>query len=161
MDTTTLQDESSLASLFEETQDAQATVVARAKAYLDARRLKEDAEKLASRQGELLAQAELELLRAMDGAQVKSLKVEHNGSLNGLSQTQSTYYSLPGGAMEEAEFMDWLTSHGGEDLIKKTIHHSTFSSFAKELVSQAEGKTEVLHPSVKIAERRGVMLRKG
>lgn len=156
--------ESSLADLFtdpQEERDIQDALVNRAKAYLDSRRLKEDAEQLAKRQGELFNQTETELLRAMDAAGVKSLKIEHAGTLCGLTQTQSTYYSLPSGSLENAEIMDWLTAHGGTDIVKQTINHMTFSSFAKELVDQAEGKRDVLHASIKVLDRRGVQLRKG
>ena len=155
------ENESSLAALFEGQEDTQEVLIKRSRAYLDARKLKEDAEALAKRQVEVLNQAEVELLRAMDAAQVKSLKIEHAGALCGLTQTQSTYYSLPSGALEDPRIMDWLTAHGGEDIVKRTINHMTFSSFAKELVDQAEGERRVLQTSVKVLDRRGVQLRKG
>lgn len=160
IDQTTL-DESSLASLFEDQADTQEVLVARSRAYLDARSLKEDADLLAKRQSELLMAAEVELLRAMDQAGVKSLKIEHRGATCGLTQTQSTYFSLPAGSLENAEIMDWLTAHGAGDIVKQTINHMTFSSFAKELVDQAKGDRAVLHAAVKVLDRRGVQLRKG
>jgi hypothetical protein len=212
-------DEHSLATLFVDTNDTQEVLIARSRAYLDARKLKEDAELLAKRQGEILNQAETELLRAMDGAQVKSLKIEHDGKLCGLTQTKKTFYSLPKAGdyegaptfIEDPIMLEWLDEHGGTDLIKKTIHHATFSSFCKELADQASCKINIeggliysagevvdcktadaiaiandiecaeefvkayadktlfldvekkiiLNPAIKIAEKRGIQLRKG
>ena len=154
------QDESSLAAMFADTSDAQEALVARAKAYLQSRDLKDEADKLAKTQNELMNQAEIELLRAMDAAAVKSLKIEHAGALCGLTQTASTYYSLPAGALEDAAIMAWLEEKGATDIIKKTINHMTFSSFAKEIVEQAGGDRGVLHEAVKVLDRRGVQLRR-
>ena len=169
MQTNTIQEnESSLAELFQDATTSQDQVVSVAKAYLDARRAKEDKEAELKSASETFAQAELALLRAMDGADVKSLKVEHAGVTAALTKTQSTYYSLPAGALDDPDIMAWLKERGGADLLKQTIHHATFSSLCKELVeNQAalfDGVNPVdnpLHPAIKVAERRGIMMRKG
>ena len=154
--------EDDLATFFGDDAASQEVVIARAKAFLDARRKKEVAEEELKRLSAGVTNCELELIRAMDAAGVKSLKIEHAGQTAGLSQTQTTYYSLPAGTIDEPDFMEWLKDAGGSDILKHTIHHSTFSAFCKELVSHsADGDNGLLHPAVKVAERRGVMVRKG
>lgn len=172
METTTLQEqtESSLVDLFANPSesDSQFIVVARAKAYLDARRAKEGQENALKDASQKLQDAELQLLRAMDGAGMKSMKLDHAGETVAMSQTSSTYYSLPAGGIDDPAILAWLDEQGGSDLLKKSIHHATFSSFCKEIVDQSikamdESGVAInpLHPAVKIAERRGIMLRKG
>ncbi len=153
--------ESSLAALFEDASGGQEIVVAMARNYLVARRFKEDKESEEKLAGEKLRQAESDLLRAMDQAGVKSLAIDDDGKTAKLSQTQSTYYSLPAGAIDDEGVMQWLNEAGAKDIIKRTIHHATFSSFCKELADMAAMGGLPLHPSVKIAEKRGIQLRKG
>lgn len=149
-----------IAELFgEDPMATQETVVARAKAYLTCRRLKEEAEALAKQQGAQLAIAEEELVRAMNGADVKSIKLDHEGQRASISQTSTVYYSLPPGALDDADIFAWLEKNGGHDLVKRSIHHATFSSLCKELCEQGK-PADVLHPAVKIVEKRGVMLRR-
>lgn len=157
------------ASLFSDASGTQEIVVAKARAYLDARKADEEAEAEKSRRYKILEQAETELIRAMDAAGVKSLKIDHDGvANNGISQTKKVNYSLPAGSLDNPDVMEWLLLNGGADIVKLTVHHATFGSFCKELVEQASAKLGVespiinpLHPLVKVAERRGIMLRKG
>lgn len=155
-----------LASLFEDSGN-QELLVAKAKAYLHRRKVKEDMEAILKEESEKFQQSESELVQAMTAAGVKSLKIEHDGKTNALTQSTSVYYSLPAGSIDNPDIMAWLQENGAKDIIKSSIHHATFSSFCKELVENASqqfsGETVLnpLHPAVKIAERRGIMLRKG
>jgi len=160
------------ANLFDDASGTQEIVVAKARAYLDARKADEEAETEKSRRYKILEQAETELIRAMDAAGVKSLKIDHDGvANNGISQTKKVNYSLPAGSLDNPDVMEWILLNGGADIVKSTIHHATFGSFCKELVEQSVQKfghgdpaatiMNPLHPLIKIAERRGIMLRKG
>ncbi len=149
--------EEEIHSLFPEDEISQEVVLARAKAYLDARRAKEAAEVDLSNLTKSLTEAEAALILAMDGADVKGLKIEHRGEVAALSQMRSVYFSLPPGGISDANVLAWITDNGGKDIMKPAIHHATFSSFCKELVDQGK----VIPPMIKVAERRGIQLRKG
>lgn len=136
---------------------SQEQVVKLARVYLDARRRHEEADMAIKKLAEQRQKAESDLVIAMESAGVKGLKVDHDGSTVGISQTKSVYYSLPSGSLDDAEIMAWIKTAGGADLVKSTIHHSSFSSFCREIVSQEQA----LHPSVKVAEKRGVQVRQG
>ena len=151
--------ESSLADLFPATESNADQVSAMARVYLEARKAREEAEAVSKRLWAALEAAENNLLETMAVAGVKSIKVEHDGLVVGISTTSSTYYSLPPGAIDDDVIVEWLKAKGGGDLIKNTIHHSSFSAFCRELVDAA-GPAELL-PAVKVAERRGVQVRRG
>lgn len=128
-----------------------------ARAYLSCRKLKEEAESLVRTQADILNSAEDTLLQKMQEAGVLSVKVEdESGRPTMVSAGASTYYNLPQGALEDREIYVWLLAQGGQDLVKRSIHHASFSSFCRELVDAGRN----LHPAVKVTEKKVVRVKK-
>ena len=148
-----------LAALFGHSPDTPTdSLVAAARYYLDCRARKEDNERLAKDLGERLGQAETELLRKLDEAGVLSVKVETTeGKSAMISAATSTHYRLPSGHLEDSNFMLWLLRNGGQDMVRRTVHHATFSSFCREIAEQ--GKT-IPSPVVATTMRTLRVLRK-
>lgn len=128
-----------------------------ARAYLEARRAKEELEARLKTAAEVVSVSEGVLIREMERASVKSLKLEHGGETVNLVQTMMKFYSLPAGSLENADIYQWLIDSGGADLVKSTVHPSTFGAWCRELVDT--GKT--LHEAIRCGEKKGVQLRKG
>jgi hypothetical protein len=135
-----------------------------ARQFVEARIAKETAEAVLKEANDLVMRAEAALGQAMKSNGMTSMTIEVGGQKKKLVSTQTMYYSLPPGALDDEAIREWLELSGGVDIIKNTVHHSTFSSFCKEIVEKAAGEGytgSVLHPAVKTAVRSGIQLRKG
>ena len=157
--------EDDIARLFGAPDEAHTQVVARARVYLAARKRKEALEEEAKAANAAFRQAEDELQRTMHACSVPSIAIDDDGRTASLSRVSTTVYSLPAGWQDSPAFIAWIEEAGGMDLCKPSIHHSTFSSFCRELVAQsAQSAGEVvvnpLHPTVVVVERRGIQMRK-
>lgn len=127
-----------------------------ARAYLACRKHREAAEEALKRIREQADEAELELMTAMELSGLLSVRVQdEDGKPVTLSPASTTYYSLPAGSLEDAVILRWLMTSGGDQLVKKTIHHATFSSFCRELVESGKD----LPVNVKITARKYVQVR--
>jgi hypothetical protein len=74
-----------------------------------------------------------------------------------LSSVTSKRFSAPVGLLEDKAFVGWLVRAGGQDLIKRTMHHMSFSGFCREL--QDQGRP--LHAGVRMIEMKNIrVLRK-
>ncbi len=150
--------EDDLKTLFgHDEQSQQMVLTTAAHLYLEARRAKEQAEDNLKRKNALLAEAEQELRRVMDDAGIKSLKIDHDGHDVALTASESSYYAAPAGALEDSRFYLWLLRAGGQDLVKRTIHHASFSAFCRELVEAGKA----LPDEVKVATRQTVRIKEG
>jgi hypothetical protein len=134
-----------------------ATLADVARAYLKARKMKDEADELAKMQGVALDRAEEEFRKQAEAAGVKSIKVEFDNLTFTVSTSKSDYYAVPPGALDDNNFVVWMMRSGGQDLIKRTVHHASFSSHCRELV--AAGKT--LFPNLKVTEKKTVRVAKG
>ena len=130
-------------------------VAALARAYLAARSAREQAEEEAKKRAREQAAAEEALLKRMQEAGLSSLKVEQDAGRATVSAATQQHFNLPAGLLEDASVMAWLLKAGGHDLVKRTVHPSTFSAFCREL--RAQGRA--VHPGVKAVERRYVSVR--
>ena len=131
-------------------------VATAARTYLGCRRAREEAEAAAKRAREVLDAAEIYLLHSMDAAGLLAVRIEdQDGRPVNLTSSVSTHYSIAVGQLDDAGVFAWLSESGGADLVKKTIHHGTFSAFCREL-AEAE---KPLHQAVKLVERREIRVR--
>ena len=145
-----------LATLFghDETAEARPDVTSSARVYLDLRRQVDDAEAALKTLRSRMDTAESAFLAKLDECGLSSVKLADGTAL---TSSTSNYYALPAGALEDASVMLWLIRMGGRDLVKRTIHHQSFSGFCRELAE--DGKS--MHPAVKLAQRRGVRMKSG
>ena len=60
-------------------------------------------------------------------------------------------------ALDDNSVMSWLLRMGGHDLVKRTIHHGSFTGFCREVVESGRA----VHPSVKVVQKRVVRVKKG
>jgi hypothetical protein len=146
-----------LASLFGQGDDAapSGSLTDAARAYLMARAIRDTAEDVLKERNEALRKAEGTLLGLMDEQGVKSLKLDVDGKPVALTASTTVRYALPPDALENSAFFLWLLRNGGQDLVKRTVHWATFSSFCKELAEA--GKT--VHPTVRQTTQRTVSRR--
>ena len=119
--------------------------------FLHLRKCKDEAEERAAQARALLEEAQERLLQLMAVGNVSSLRV---GDVL-LSAATRGYYSLPAGALDDPAVANWLYSAGGQDLLKRSVHPQTFSSFCRELVEGGHA----LHPAVRQALKRVVSVR--
>jgi hypothetical protein len=131
-------------------------VVDAAQIYLIARLKKEEAEKALRAANEELDSAESLLLGKLDEAGVKSIKVDWDGGVAALSASTTTYYAMPKDGLEDTNLYLWLLRAGGKDLVRRTIHHASFSSFCREVADSGRA----VHPAVKRTERRVVRVKR-
>ena len=134
--------------------ESEQTVVEAARAYLAVRAAAARAESALKAARDQLMAAESDLLQKFEEAGVLSVKVETDGKPVTVSSATSDYYSLPAGALEDADVHRWLLRMGGHDLVRRTIHHMSFSSFCRELA--AAGKN--IHPTVRKATKKVVRI---
>ncbi len=126
-------------------------LVALARQYLDEEKYVEQLEAALKEEKERRDTAETALFRKMEELRTLSVKVEVDGHRPiTLSAVVSKHYAAPGGALEDNNFFTWLLRSGGGDLVRRTIHHSTFSGFVRELAEAGRP----LHTLVKIVERK-------
>lgn len=156
----TTQEETDLASLFDDPCEDQNALLSLAKTYLDARRFKDEAEAIEKQAGQRLEATKEQLIRAMKSAGVKSLKIDHDGKTQGLTHTNTTYYSLPAGGIDDESVLEWIEQAGGNGIVKHTVHHMTFSSFCREIKDNPLNGVG-LHPLVKVLDRPGITVTKG
>lgn len=147
-----------LAAMFGHAEEAPAAddVAALARAYLAERHEKESAEILLKNATERLEKAESALIARMAEVGVKSIKIEDGGFAIGLTSTISHHYSAPVGSLEDGDFFRWLLRSGGHDLVRRNIHHASFSSFCRELTEAGRP----IHEIVKIVERKTIKVKK-
>ena len=129
-----------------------------AKLYLSARTDKEEVEKELRTRQDTLNNAEEILLAKFEEAGILSIKLDNGeGKPVLLYSAPSAYYAAPSGSLENPEFFLWLLRSGGQDLVKRNIHHASFSSFCRELVEQ--GKR--VHKDVIKTDKKRIGLRSG
>lgn len=132
-------------------------LTAAAHEYLAARTAKEAVEESLKTASARQQNAEDLLLRLMAAAGVKSLRLDDGaGSDVLISEATSTYYSAASGMLDDGAFYAWLLRAGGHDLVKRTIHHASFSSFCRELVEAGRA----IHPAVKVATKKQVRMKR-
>jgi hypothetical protein len=112
-----------------------------ARIYLEVRKIKEEQEQHLKDCNESLRTAETALFQKMDEARTVSVKLD-DGTL--VSTSTSTKYNLPAGGLDNDDLKQWMIVAGGQDLLKTTIHHASFSSFCKELVEQGKQLPEAV-----------------
>ncbi len=116
------------------------------------------AEALVAKLKKALSVAEDDLIRLMQAQAVQSIKVENDlGVPCLLTNGTSNHYQLPAGSLEDTSVLTWIMRQGGEDLVRRTVHHASFSAFCRELV--AAGKP--IHARVKLVARRVVRVKEG
>jgi hypothetical protein len=143
--------------LFAKPQAGMDVVAEAARRYLATRLDKEEVEKMLDESKKRLDAAEALLFAKMDEAKVHGLKlVADDGLSYSISDAKTPYYSAPPGALDDSEFYRWLLHNGGHDLVKRAIHHMSFSSFCRELVEADKN----LHPTVKMVEKRSIRVSK-
>lgn len=129
-----------------------------ARQYLRQREEVDEAKKIQTEAQKRLDQTEGVLIAKLDELGLKSVKLDGNGSSDfTITAAEKTDYRLP--AQEDPSYdlsIEWLLGHGGESLIKQTVHWASFSGFCHE--QKREGKE--LPPGVKENTRRVVSVRK-
>ncbi len=146
---------SAIADLFPAVRTADTTeaVHVAAKAFLDARAAKQDADAAAKAAGENLDKAE-ETLLAILAANKIPVWVESEFRLSILPKTH--YSVLVDTIREDRKFRAWLKRTGGWDLVKESVHPQSFAKFCRELVDA--GKT--LNPAIRKVEQQAISVRK-
>jgi len=122
--------------------------VAAARAFVRARRHKEEAERALALANEALRGVEDDFVRLLDRFGLASVEVD---ALR-LTVCASRHYALPKEALDDAAVLLWLHRSGGRDLLERTINASKSSAFCRRLVEA--GKP--LSPQVRQVERRWV-----
>lgn len=141
----------SVAELFTHTAtvDDQAGLDLLTRNYLDLRRQVEEKETELKERKEALDRAERDCLHKMAECGVLSVRIEvEDSSPRTVSSTSRKVYAAPSGCLENNDFFRWLLRNQGSDLVKRTIHHATFSRFCRELAEQ----NKPLHKDVKLTE---------
>ena len=133
------------------------SLIEAAREYLAARKAEEAAIASLTLATKAMQAAEATLMAKMDETGVKSLKVQDGADEVSLSGSTSTYYSLPAGSLDDNSVMAWLMRCGGHDLVKRTMHHGSFTHFCREVVESGRA----VHPSVKKVEKRVVRVKRG
>lgn len=138
--------------------DAPSTdLVGAARAVLSCRQEVDDIEKVLGNAKKALRNSEDLLGGLLEQSGVLSVKVDQEGGTPvTLSLSQKTYYALLAGSLEQRDVHLWLLRAGGHDIIRKTIHHATFSAFCRELVTQGRN----LHPAIMTTEIKTISVRK-
>ncbi len=116
----------------------------------------ERAEAALKKAKELLDGAERNVIDVMQQAGLSAVKLDCPGGRVTVSLAESVYFSAPAGSLEDTGFFQWLLRSGGHDLVKRTVHHASFSSFCRELREQERS----IHPAVRMIEKKQVRVKK-
>jgi hypothetical protein len=136
-----------------QTPDSTEAVHLAAKAFLDARAAKQQADDAAKRANELLDQAESALLAILQANKIP-LWVEDGFKL---SASKKEFYSvLVDTVREDKGFRRWMKRMKGWDLVRETVHPQSFAKWCRELVEA--GKR--LNPAIRKAEQQVISVRK-
>lgn len=124
-------------------------------AYLCARRYKEAAEEQLREASSDLAHAEMALMRALDEAGTKGVKLERPEGTAVLTAPVSHYYRLSEGLLDtDTGLRAYVVRNGGGEMMRTFVHPSTFTAWCRALVESGQR----LHPAITEVKKRGVRL---
>lgn len=120
--------------------------------YLAAREALARAEKAQALARQALEEAEQKLHDAMTAAGTSSFA--YGGET--LTASRHSYYSLPAGALDEADVYRWLVVTGGRDLVRRTVHAGSLTAHCRRL----EEAGRHVHPRLRLVVKKVIKLKR-